>query len=134
MAELKVIDTITELALFYGSTWVVVGVVIAAILVMAFVANLLVMKVGRVPSLAAYGLLLASLAASLWLSYAGAGAGGAWGTRLMRTAVITLPLFFAGIAFSTELLRSTSVAVALSSNLLGAMVGGFAGGRRWWIA
>jgi SAM-dependent methyltransferase len=115
---------ITELALFYGSTWVVVGVVIAAILVMAFVANLLVMKAGRVPVLVAYGLLLASLAVSLWLSYSTAAGGSAWSTRVVRTAVITLPLFFAGIAFSTELVRSTSVAVALSSNLLGAMLGG----------
>ncbi|HZN65384.1 MAG TPA: hypothetical protein VFB66_08780, partial [Tepidisphaeraceae bacterium] len=61
---------------------------------------------------------------SLWLSYSTAAGGGAWATRFGRTAVITLPLFFAGIAFSTELVRSTSVAVALSSNLLGAMVGG----------
>ncbi|HZN67240.1 MAG TPA: class I SAM-dependent methyltransferase, partial [Tepidisphaeraceae bacterium] len=78
---------ITELALFYGSTWVVVGVVIAAILVMAYVANLLVMKTGRIPALLAYVLLLASLAASLWLSYSTAAGGGAWATRFGRTAV-----------------------------------------------
>jgi SAM-dependent methyltransferase len=118
---------ITELALFYGSTWVVVGVVIAAILIMAFVANLLLIRLGSVPVVIAYGLLVGSIGVSLWLSYAGGTApetGGVWGARLTRTAVITLPLFFAGLAFSTELKRSTSVAVALSSNLLGAMLGG----------
>ena len=116
---------ITELALFYGSTWVVVGVVIAAILVMAFLANLLLIGVKSLPVVVAYGLLLAALGASLWMSYAHvAPAGGEWSTRLVRTGIITLPLFFAGVAFSTELARSTSVGVALSSNLLGAMLGG----------
>jgi SAM-dependent methyltransferase len=120
---------ITELALFYGSTWVVVGVVIAAILVMAFLANLLLIRVTGIPVLAAYAMLLASLGLSLGLSYShaapgGAGEAGAWMTRVSRTAIITLPLFFAGLAFSTELRRSQSIAVALSSNLLGAMLGG----------
>ena len=39
--------------------------------------------------------------------------------------VITLPLFFSGFAFSSELRRSGDVAGALSSNLLGAVFGGF---------
>jgi len=103
--------------------------VIAAILVMAFLANLLLIRAARLPVVLAYGLLLASLGLSLWLSYShyapgGAGQAAAWTTRLLRTAIITLPLFFAGLAFSTELRRSSSVAVALSSNLLGAMLGG----------
>ena len=38
--------------------------------------------------------------------------------------VLTLPLFFSGIAFSSELKGISSVAVALSSNLLGSMLGG----------
>lgn len=118
---------ITELALFYGSTWVVVGVVIAAILIMAFLANLLLIRVTSLPVVVAYGLLLAALGASLWMSYSQpsiGGTGGEWATRLARTGVITLPLFFAGLVFSTELKRSTSVGAALSSNLLGAMLGG----------
>jgi hypothetical protein len=49
----------------------------------------------------------------------------AWGARVFLTALLTLPLFFSGFAFSTELKRSRSVAVALSSNLFGAMLGGF---------
>ena len=116
---------ITELALFYGSTWVVVGVVIAAILVMAFLANLLLIRVTSLPVVVAYGLLLPALGVSLWMSYANwSPAGGEWTTRALRTVIITLPLFFAGVAFSTELKRSTTVGVALSSNLLGAMLGG----------
>jgi len=39
--------------------------------------------------------------------------------------MLTLPLLFSGFAFSVELGKSASVAEALSSNLLGAMLGGF---------
>lgn len=117
---------ITELALFYGSTWVVVGVVIAAVLVLAFVANLLLIRITSIPVIVAYALLLASLGFSLAMSYSRVAPGdaGAWTTRLVHTGIVTLPLFFAGVAFSTELRRSESVGVALSSNLLGAMLGG----------
>src|SRR4051812_15935293 len=116
---------ITELALFYGSTWVVVGVVIAAILVMAFLANLLLIKAGAVPPLLAYGLLLLSLGLSLASAYGyGPFGAGFWSGRAARTVIVNLPLFFAGLAFSAELKRSGSVAAALSSNLLGAMLGG----------
>jgi SAM-dependent methyltransferase len=114
---------ITELALFYGSTWVVVGVVIAAILVMAFLANLLLIRVGRINVALVYGLLLLSLGARLALD-AFAPAAGVWTDRIVMTAVLTLPLFFAGLAFSSELKNAPSVGSALSSNLLGAMLGG----------
>ena len=40
------------------------------------------------------------------------------------TTLVTLPLFFAGLVFSTELKRTTSIGTALGSNLLGAMLGG----------
>ena len=116
---------ITELALVYGSTWIVIGAVIAAILIMAFSANWLVMKRGHPPPPITYGLLLASLMLGLGLTFVNTAGLGAWSSRLTMTAALTLPLFFSGFAFSTELKRSGSVAVALSSNLLGAMLGGF---------
>jgi spermidine synthase len=116
---------ITELALVYGSTWVVVGAVIAAILVLAFLANLVVIRWGAPRPSVTYGLLVGSLilgmVASRWV-VAGLGTGA---SQLVLPILLTLPLFFSGVAFSTELKRSSSVAVALSSNLLGAMLGGF---------
>jgi spermidine synthase len=116
---------ITELALVYGSTWIVISAVIGAILIMAFSANWLVMKRGHPPPPITYGLLLASLMLGLGLTFVNTAGLGAWSSRLTMTAALTLPLFFSGFAFSTELKRSGSVAVALSSNLLGAMLGGF---------
>ncbi|MBL4889696.1 MAG: hypothetical protein JKX97_06720 [Candidatus Lindowbacteria bacterium] len=43
----------------------------------------------------------------------------------MMTIVLTLPLFFSGFAFSSELSRNESVSSALSSNLFGTMLGGY---------
>jgi SAM-dependent methyltransferase len=108
---------ITELALYYGGTWVVVGIVIAAILVMAYLANLLLLIGLRLPPVIAYPLLLVSIAAQLMISRHGL-------SPIMATALLTLPMFFAGLAFSAELRRAASLPTALSSNLLGAMVGG----------
>lgn len=116
---------ITELALVYGSTWVVVGAVIAAILIMAFLANLVVIRFGVPHPALAYGLLGFSLLAGMLLATADLSAVPTWVARVFLTALLTLPLFFSGFAFSTELRRSRSVAVALSSNLFGAMLGGF---------
>lgn len=116
---------ITELALVYGSTWVVVGVVIAAILCMAFTANLLVIKKGVPHPAISYGLLLLTIIVGLNMSSTSLSGVTLWWSRVIMTAVLTLPLFFSGFAFSAELRQSVSVGVALSSNLLGAMVGGF---------
>jgi len=115
---------ITELGLLYGSTWQVVSVTIVAVLVMAFAANFFILKMGSPPVVLTYGLLILSLAAGL---VAGAGVLRLSGQveLLVRTATITLPLFFSGFAFSSELRRCGDVSGALSSNLLGAVFGGF---------
>src|SRR5262249_22253828 len=41
------------------------------------------------------------------------------------TALVALPLFFSGFAFSSELRLQANLPAALSANLLGAMLGGF---------
>ena len=116
--------SITQLALFYGSTWTVVGFVIAAILMMAFLANLLLIHVQKINQTVAYAFLLASLALSLGVgSQTFAALDPAVSSALM-TLLVTLPLFFAGLVFSTELRRAPSTAVALGSNLIGAILGG----------
>jgi spermidine synthase len=109
---------ITELALFYGSTWVVVGVVITAILLMAFAANLLVMRVSRTNAPLLYGLLIAAILARLFVHLPRES------EAIFATLLLTLPLFFAGVAFSSELAKSISVGGAMGANLLGAMLGG----------
>lgn len=116
---------ITELALAFGSTWQVVGLTIAAILSLAFLANLLVMRRGAPPAPWTYAALGLAVLLGLFLPRWILGASSPMVDGLLMTAVLTLPLFFSGFAFSSELVRSTSVGAAMASNLLGAMLGGF---------
>ena len=44
---------------------------------------------------------------------------------LLVPIILSLPILFSGLAFSNELKRINSVPKALSSNILGAMFGGF---------
>ncbi len=114
---------ITELALVYGSTWQVASAVIAGVLVMALVANTWVVRFGPPRTLLVYGLLGASVIAghlahpTEWRLPAGA-------EPLVATAFATLPLLFAGSAFSSELAREGAATPVLASNLLGAILGG----------
>lgn len=112
---------ITELGLTFGNTWQVIGIVIAAILIMAFLANLAVATFGLSRPLLSYLLLLGSIGFGLYM----ARHGGATQTGpLTAVIVLTMPMLFSGIVFSTLLAGTPDVSGALSMNLLGAMVGG----------
>lgn len=117
--------SITELALVYGSTWLVTSVVIAAILLLAYLANLIVSRVGAPHPAAIYALLYVSIIVGLLFSLFHPNFGDESSERLIMTLVLTMPVFFSGFAFSSELKRSSSISSALSSNLLGGMLGGF---------
>lgn len=114
---------ITELGLLFGNTWQVIGIVITGILVMAFLANLLVARWQVRSLLLPFLLLLASILLGLAIrssvSYGPTLAG-----RLLAVALLTLPLFFSGIVFSSWLQRSENIAPAMAANLLGALCGG----------
>lgn len=116
---------ITQLALVYGSTWLVTSAVIASILVLAFFANWLVASKKQPPLVVTYILIGASLALGYYMCGVDLSTMSVNSERLVMTVAMTLPLFFSGMAFSQEVERLPSVSVALSSNLLGAMLGGF---------
>jgi hypothetical protein len=117
--------SVTELGLVFGNTWSVLAVVLSAILVMGFAANQWVAQRGPLP----HGLTFALLAAALlfgWgatrLSSAGVGLPM---PKVTLPVVLALPLFFAGLIFSSELARGGEIGPALAANLFGAMLGGF---------
>ena len=116
---------ITELSLIYGSSWVVVSIVISAILLMAFLANLVVMKKGAPPIFITYSFLFISVIIGLAATYINLASFAPWIARIIVPAILTLPVFFSGFAFSMEIKKSVSIPIALSSNLLGSMLGGF---------
>tara|TARA_Y100000590_G_C15715703_1_gene1011800 strand:- start:147 stop:2531 length:2385 start_codon:yes stop_codon:yes gene_type:complete len=116
---------ITELSLYYGNTWIVVGIVISTILIMAFLANLILLKIQTPSNYLIYGSLFMSLILGIIFTYIRSELSiPFYLDKIIGTILLTIPLFYSGFAFSYELKNSTSVMVALSSNILGAIVGG----------
>jgi SAM-dependent methyltransferase len=118
---------ITELGLHLGGTWVVIAAAIMLVLVMAFMANLIVTRTTRNLTGPAY----AGLFVSLLVGYALATSHGQWtfGPPVMQLAlscfVLTIPLFFAGIIFSSLIGESRiNISTAFAYNLIGALFGG----------
>jgi hypothetical protein len=116
---------ITELGLVFGNTWSVLAVVVSGILVMVFLANLWVLRRGPVALGRSFALLGASLLLGWGVTRLGTAGVAVPAARLVMPVVLTLPLFFAGLIFSSELARGGAVGGALSANLFGAMLGGF---------
>lgn len=114
---------ITELGLAFGNTWQVIGIVIGAILMMAWLANWFVARRPIRRAWVPWLLLLVSIALGLVFVRAGgveSTAAGRWTAVLL----LTCPLFFSGLVFSTLLSRTAEASSALGMNLLGAMAGG----------
>ena len=114
---------ITEMGLTFGNTWQVIGIVIAGILTMAFLGNWAVgwLKIKR--PMVPYLLLWAALAIG-WMVARSGGFGSTSVGRLETAIVLTCPLFFSGIVFSTLLSSRGSVSGLMAMNLLGAICGG----------
>lgn len=115
---------ITELALVFGTTWVVSSVVILAILTLILLANWYVSLVRPRGVTGAYVLLAASLLAGYFLPVQRLFDGSALTGTIASCALCCLPLLFAGVVFATSLQRAASLPSAFASNLLGAILGG----------
>ncbi len=114
---------ITEMGLTFGNTWQVIGIVVASILVMAFLANNVVRYLRLSNPYPAYLLLIASVAVGWWVARGG-GFPSTVAGRIGTAFVLTCPLFFSGIVFSTLLSVERRISSAMSMNIMGAMVGG----------
>ena len=115
--------SITELGLTFGNTWQVIGIVIAGILIMAFLGNCMVQWLDIKRPLAPYLFLFAALALGLYVASTGGFASTPLG-RLQTSIVLTLPLLFSGIVFSTLLSSRGQISGMIAMNLLGAICGG----------
>jgi hypothetical protein len=114
---------ITELGLTFGNTWHVIGIAIIGILTMAFLANAVVARFGfqRV------GLSYLLLAVCLGIGFLVARNGGLPSTTVGRIAtavLLTSPMFFSGIIFSTLLRQGGNISGIMAANLIGSMLGG----------
>ncbi len=114
---------ITEMGLTFGNTWQVIGIVIAGILTMAFLGNCAVQWLNIRRPLIPYLFLFAALAVGWYVARSGGFASTPLG-RLETSIVLTLPLLFSGIVFSTLLSSKGQVSGMMAMNLLGAICGG----------
>jgi SAM-dependent methyltransferase len=114
---------ITEMGLTFGNTWQVVGVVIAGILIMAFLANVVVQRLAVRRSFIPFVLLLSALAAGVLVARSG-GLPSTTAGQIGTVLLLTSPVFFSGIVFSSLVAASPSISSAMAANLFGAMCGG----------
>jgi hypothetical protein len=114
---------ITEMGLAFGNTWQVIGIVIASIVTMGFLGNCVVAWLSLKRPLAPYLFLFASLALGWQVAQSGGFASTLLG-RLETAVVLTVPMLFSGIVFSTLLSSKGQVSGMMAMNLLGAICGG----------
>ncbi len=114
---------ITEMGLAFGNTWQVIAIAIVSILVMALLANSIVQLLRASTPYVPYLFLFASLVVGWWIAKTG-GLPSTTAGRVETAALLTCPLFFSGIIFSTLLFTQSRISSAMSMNLAGAMCGG----------
>ncbi|MBI4526854.1 MAG: hypothetical protein HY695_23915 [Deltaproteobacteria bacterium] len=117
--------SIATISLYFGTTWLVSMIVILGILVMALVANLVAFRISKF-----HPAVYLPLAGSILLLYFFPDRWVLEWPQIFRSVysvlVIPLPLFFAGLVFSLTFRDTPDPSLSFGSNLLGAMVGGFA--------
>jgi len=114
---------ITELGLTFGNTWRVIAIAIAGILTMSYLSNSFVQRLRFRNSFWPHLLVLASLLAGWWIAKTGGLPSTSLG-RLGTAFLLTCPVFFSGIVFSSLLVKETNISSVMAVNLLGAMFGG----------
>jgi hypothetical protein len=125
--------SITELALLFGTTWIVNALAISGVLMMSLAANLVVLGVRRLNLWLVYGLLFGSLALSYFIPVELLIGLAPAARAVVSMVLLSLPLFFAGLIFGESLRRAKETAGPLASNLSGTFVGGlFEYGSIWW--
>jgi hypothetical protein len=115
---------VTQLSLLFGSTWIVNTSVFAGVLIMVLAANLVASRLGEYRSRLWYGLLAVSLLVLWMLPLQPFFALPLWARAAAAGPIVAVPVFFAGVIFSSELRTRADAAAALGCNLCGAMLGG----------
>ena len=117
---------VVQMALLFGSTWLVNSAVFFTVLILILLANLYVLKVGKVHLFRHYfGLLIFITAGVSFPVDTFLNGGILW--RYVAPCILTLgPMFFAGVIFAVSFRGTTNPDVAFGSNIAGAVSGGLA--------
>jgi spermidine synthase len=117
-------QVISRLALFFGTTWQVNGIVISAMLAALLLANVIVERSPeRMTPAWNLAALLAGLALAYWFPFERIGGSPAV-AGTVAVAVFSVPVVFAGMLFASQFRSADSQSAALAANLLGAVAGG----------
>jgi hypothetical protein len=116
--------SISDCSLYFGATWLVTVIVVSGVLLMVMAANLVAERT-RAFSRWLYAPLFGALALLLFVPRE-AVLGLDFPERLLWALIaVPLPVFFAGIIFSTTFREAGAPSSAFGANLIGAMIGGF---------
>ena len=116
--------SIADCSLYFGTTWFVTLVVVAGVLLMVLAANLVAMRMSRF-RMWLYAPLIATLLL-LYLVKRDTILALSFDERLLWSVlVVPLPIFFAGLIFSTTFRQALNPSSFFGANLIGAMIGGF---------
>jgi spermidine synthase len=116
--------SIIQLALLWGSTWVVASVAIAAVLTMALVANFIVSRIEVRRAWLVGGVLLGLLALNYIVPVGRVTFESRAAESVFYAMLIFSPIVCAGLLFGSAIKYSNSIARDYGTNLLGAMAGG----------
>ena len=116
--------SITELALLFGSTWIVNSVAVSAVLMMVLFANLIVSRLARINMNTLYLLLAVSLLISFLTPLDHLLAYGILARAVGAGILLGMPIFFSSAIFATSLKGTNDVVGAFASNFLGSALGG----------
>ncbi len=117
---------VVQMALLFGSTWLVNSAVFFSALLLILLANLYVLKMPSVRLNLPYGALLASLAVSVLVPFDIFLSGGIVWRYVLPCLLALGPMFFAGIIFARSFRDEAHPEHAFGSNIAGSMIGGLA--------
>lgn len=116
--------SITEIALLFGSTWIVNSVVIGAILAMCLVATLYIHKFKAPKINLCYALLICAIIFNYLFPLNKIFIQNFILRMIFSGLVVALPMLFASIIFAQSFKSIKNVYVCFGSNLFGAVIGG----------
>jgi hypothetical protein len=117
-------QVVSRLALYFGTTWQVNGIVIAAILSALLLANFIIERQQRTwPRSWTLAGILVGIACAYFVPFHRI-PGSAALVGSFAALIFAIPVFFAGLLFASEFRSAESPAAALGANMLGAVVGG----------
>jgi spermidine synthase len=115
---------VVQMALLFGSTWLVNSAVFFTVLVLVLLANLYVLKVSSIRLSLHYAILLTFLAATVLVPFDAFLSGGVVWRYVVPCMLALGPMFFAGVIFARSFRDEANPDQAFGFNIAGSVVGG----------